>query len=563
MQAIVLIETPATPVPPEDEDDLTTTIVQQPVTSSPSKAGDNVNEITPTRGVEATSGKQGAEVKTQDRSKKKSSLGPGGYWLLKEETDLIAEDYKHENKVPRNNSKDSSKTKEDEKNSEKNASRKDSRDNRKIASKVGQDSTTEKNSTSSQTGSGLHDKGEIIGDNNTTATTKSNAEEILQTSLTQVVLSQSLSKASEKASTAIEDKYNKKQTEGSILDKIEEDDTTPVSKDEETNEEKDETIAENSEEKSGNKQEETKVKKKSVHRKISSWLFGDKEDEDVNKSDTEKDKNGQKMDRKENKENKAGKDNQGAASDAKATESKAKHTEINRSDGGDKDPLLVDDNNDETGKVTGVDNNVLEPNSDKVNDDTSKDELNGEAKKQEDNAREDGDGGNMGMIDEESEDEYEDDFADDDDDDDGDDDDDNDEGEDQHKNGETRTGATKGAAGRRGSKKGRGRRKKIVFGKLKWNTQSKVDTGSGNYKRKASEKKIPHYKTDYSHVKSRVSSLSEANTMSEKAVESPSTKRRQRSVSFNKTPDYSSVRPRLYNGTTRRYNSEMPSTLPK
>ena len=109
--------------------------------------------------------------------------------------------------------------------------------------------------------------------------------------------------------------------------------------------------------------------------------------------------------------------------------------------------------------------------------------------------------------------------------------------------------------GRGGSKKRRRRRKKNGFGKLKWNAQSKIDTGSGSYKPKTSVKKIPHFKNDYTHVKSRISTVSEANT-GENSVEN-----RQRSISLNKPSDYSKVRPKLYNGTTRRYNSEMPTTV--
>ena len=164
--------------------------------------------------------------------------------------------------------------------------------------------------------------------------------------------------------------------------------------------------------------------------------------------------------------------------------------------------------------------------------------------------------------------------------DDDDDDDDNDEYDDEEeeedgdedKEGAATTGeAAGGHNGARKSKK-RGRRKKLGYGKLKWNAASKVDTGSGTRSNapRRSIKKIPRYKNDYSHVRSRVTSVSEGST-GEKVTDSPITKRKQseneekriRSQSlYRPPPEYIKVRPRLYN-EGRRY-SEMPrhSTMP-
>ena len=164
--------------------------------------------------------------------------------------------------------------------------------------------------------------------------------------------------------------------------------------------------------------------------------------------------------------------------------------------------------------------------------------------------------------------------------DDDDDDDDNDEYDDEEeeedgdedKEGAATTGeAAGGHNGARKSKK-RGRRKKLGYGKLKWNAASKVDTGSGTRSNapRRSIKKIPRYKNDYSHVRSRVTSVGEGST-GEKVTDSPITKRKQseneekriRSQSlYRPPPEYIKVRPRLYN-EGRRY-SEMPrhSTMP-
>ena len=157
-------------------------------------------------------------------------------------------------------------------------------------------------------------------------------------------------------------------------------------------------------------------------------------------------------------------------------------------------------------------------------------------------------GRNIEMIDEEGDDTF--------------DDDDDDDGEEDEGDGDEDDGKEGNANHTRKNK--RRRRKKIgSYGKLKWNAASKIDTGSGSYAPRKSVKKIPNFKNDYSHVRSRLSSVPEVNTVKDKATENPSQERR-RSVSINNNPrpDYSNVRPRLYNGG-RGYNSEMPSTASK
>lgn len=131
------------------------------------------------------------------------------------------------------------------------------------------------------------------------------------------------------------------------------------------------------------------------------------------------------------------------------------------------------------------------------------------------------------------------------------------------------------AGGRNGARKSkkRGRRKKLGYGKLKWDAVSKVDTGSVTraHAPRKSIKRIPQFKNDYSHVRSRISSVSDGSTGG-KVTDSPNAKRKQseneekktdRSQSLYRPPvEYIKVRPRLYN-EGRRY-SEMPrhSTMP-
>ena len=581
-QRIVLIETPATPIPPEVPDDLTTTIVQLPVTSSSSKQTLNGNETSPSKEMETTTGNPAVEIKTQDRSKKKSSLGPSGSWLLNNQSESTKDDNNPEKNTPRKDSKGSRKTKENNKNNETNAPRKDSKDSRKTVSTTGEKDKKSKNiSLGSGSGSGLLDKAETIGDNNTPPPSTNNSiEASREASLTNVAVSvnhktESPAKNSEsdKAFNEADDGKDGKQEKGNTSGTNGENGTAQVSKDVENNKENDEAMSEKTKEETENKNEETKAKKKSVHKKISSWLFGDKEDEDINTNVMDQDKKESKIDEKDNKENKGGNSDHGKTSDVKASEgitsnSLANETNdvTNPSDGGDRNSFPVDGNDNVIGKEVEANDDKFYANNGNVKDEAPKEEnTTQEVKEQEQDTYEDEDGRNMEMIDEEGEDDDDDDdddFGDDFGDDDDGEDDDDDDGEAPDKNGEKSAGTSTGTR-RRGSRKLRGRRKTLRFGKIKWNAQSKVDTGSSSYKPKASVKKIPHFKNDYSHVKSRVSSLSEASTI-DKAVESQPTQR-QRSVSFNKSPlpDYSNVRPRLYNGTTRRYNSDMPSTVQK
>ena len=247
--------------------------------------------------------------------------------------------------------------------------------------------------------------------------------------------------------------------------------------------------------------------KKDGNGKVSSWLLRNGNHKDDNKnSELREDENGRKTDDKENESGKA-MNNRIINGVSANGENKTKETK-------------------------GVEN------------DAAKGEAENGVKKK-DNER------NIEMIDEEDEDNVDDD----DDDGDGDGEEDEDDGdEDDGKEGKTK-----------GKRKNRGRKRKRIgsYGKLKWNAASKIDTGSGSYAPKKSVKKIPNYKNDYSHVRSRLSSVSEASPVKDKATEIPLSERR-RSVSINNSPrpDYSNVRPRLYNGG-RGYNSEMPSTVSK
>ena len=92
----------------------------------------------------------------------------------------------------------------------------------------------------------------------------------------------------------------------------------------------------------------------------------------------------------------------------------------------------------------------------------------------------------------------------------------------------------------------RRRRKTLSYGKLNWKAQSKIDTG-GDYKPKRSHKSIANFKTNYSHIKSRLSTFSDSNISGQPTTES--SMERKQSVATRKTslPDYSKVRPRLYN----------------
>ena len=253
--------------------------------------------------------------------------------------------------------------------------------------------------------------------------------------------------------------------------------------------------------------EDAEEKKEDAHGKVSSWHFGNGKNKDTGEVNTQENEDRKKVGGEGYKDN--GTNNGGGIGPAK-NENPNKEAE-----GQEKDAVKKDLDND--------------------------------GEKEEDRR-------NIEMIDEEDEDN-----------DDDDDDDDGEEDEDDANGDEGNEGnATDAAGSGKGARKTKGgrRRKKIGYGKLKWNAASKVDTGSSSYVPRKSVKKIPNFKNDYSHVRSRLSTVSESNTGSEKATENP-LPQRQRSVSISKAPlpDYSNVRPRLYNGG-RRYNSEMPSTVP-
>ena len=521
-----MIETPATPIPPEVQ---STTIAQLPVTSIPPTP-----EVSPSRDRDTTSGKAATEVKTQDRSNKKSSLGPAGSWLFKS----TKENNKNSEKIAqRKNSKDNDKTrKRDSENPKTNTH------NSKTSPNGGEeDERNRETSPGSRSSSEPHDKVETNGDNHMTSSTKIRPQVNEKASLTHVTLSEFPAKSteSEKASKPIDDANDGKQ-------KLNDGDGGTGSK------EQDETSSGNLQEQTGNTNEATKVKKKSLNEKISSWLFGDKEDEDANKNDTEKDKDENKRQDKNSKENEKRKTAHGVTPSEEVKQNSltdGQNNKMNQLSGGDGSSLPVGSNSDAVGAEKNSNN------GDVKDKEAKKGNITQDVTGPESERCENDDERDMGMIDEEDGDD-DDDFGDDDDDDD--DDNDNDKGEAQR--GGKRVGM--GAAGRRGSKKG-GRRRRKTFGKLQWNAQSKVDTGSSRYKPRESIVKIPNFKKDYSHVKSRVSKVGEANTANEDTVNSETTKR-QRSLSLNKNPkpDYSNVRPRLYNGATRKYNSEMPSAIP-
>ena len=522
-----MIETPATPIPPENE---STTIVQLPVTSSPSTP-----EVSLSKDRDKTSGKAATEVKTQDRSNKKSSLGPAGSWLLKDQSESTRDNDKNsENTAQRQNSKD--KTKTSERNSE---SPKTNIHNSKTSPNGGvEDEGNKETSPGSRSGSEPQDKAETNGDNHITSKTIIRPQLNQNTSLTHVTLSEfpAKSKESEKATKAADDLNDVKQ-------KLNNGDGGTDSKEKK-----------HLQEQTGNTNEATKGKRKSLNEKLSSWLFGDKEDEDAHKNDTEKGKDENETQNKDSKETEKGKTDHSVKPSEEVKQSSltnGKNIKMNQLGGEDGSSLPVDSNSD----AIGAEKNSK--NGDVKDKETTKVNVNENATGPKSERRENDDEKNMGMVDEESGDD-EDDFGDYDDDDD----DDNDKVEAQRGG----KGEGAGATGRRGSKKG-GRRRRKTFGKLKWNAQSKVDTGSSrsSYKPRGSIIKIPHFKNNYSHVKSRVTATGgEASTVNENTVENETTFR-QRSRSLNKVPqpDYSNVRPRLYNGTTRKYNSDMPNTIPK
>ena len=458
-------------------------------------------------GVETTSGKPTNQAKTQDRTNKKNSVGPGGAWLFDDQPGPTKEDEKPSNEPTRGSAESAA------------------ADRKKATPR----------------------------DSNTTPTTKNSTEDYQKASLTNVAISVHQDKQS-----APKDRTN---------------DTT---------------------------KEDTDGKKQPVHRKISSWLFGNDKNKDAGKNNTQEDENRKNMDDKDNDKNKqvdesakredktaknmdgqgnkdneqtklAGESNILANKNREIMNQGDKNSDKNANTGENKDKedrnekRRDDKGNNDLDSGTGMSNNGggLSSDNTKLKDELAKDantakEVN---RPEDDGVKEDDSQRSIEMIDEEDEDN------------DDDDDDDDYEGEEDEDDGNgDKEGAATGAAGGARKNKRRGRRKKLGYGKLKWNAASKIDTGSGSYAPRKSVKKIPHFKNDYSHVRSRLSSVSEGST-SEKATEIPTTQRkrsdsendvkRNRSVSLSKNPlpSYSNVRPRLYNGA-RRYNSEMPSTVP-
>lgn len=563
MQGIILIETPPTPVPPENPDDSRETI-NQPKTSNPSETS------------KTTSGKISAAVTTQDRSKKKSSLGPAGSWLVKDELELTNDDKDPEKEtlrkdsetrnndmrlkdnIPKKDGKDSpkartsnenqeiktsrkiSKTGNDDKDLHKNILRQASNGIRNVSLKDNEKTTKDITpGTGSNRSSPGQDKTDTVGEGRIAATLKTSPGTSRKVSLTHVALSvnQGNGKADEcLPSNKAEEVKDLTENQVNNGQKKQEDRNKEFEKGKENKEQ-------NSEYSKDENEDEPKDEKKTRHRKVSRWLFEDAREEGKDKADDkgkQKEKTGNRAENTGTKINGQGGNNTGENGKTKAdgkmmSDSMLKDTSRGVGKTNEKTDSLssVGVNKDEiVDNANNLNNKGLERNNGKK-----------ELKRQEDDVNEEGKDRHIGVNDED--DEGDDEFGDDDE---FDEDDDNTDDV-VNNNNTTRTN------GRGGSKKRRRRRKKNGFGKLKWNAQSKIDTGSGSYKPKTSVKKIPHFKNDYTHVKSRISTVSEANT-GENSVE-----KRQRSISLNKPSDYSKVRPKLYNGTTRRYNSEMPTTV--
>ena len=262
--------------------------------------------------------------------------------------------------------------------------------------------------------------------------------------------------------------------------------------------------------------EDTKGEKGAAHGKVSSWVLRNGNNKDDNKnSELREYENERKTD---DRDNERGKDMSNNHGEIRSDNRTANHESTKGEN--------------TTKEIKGQTNDAAKDGAE-----------NGAGKKDE--------GRNIEMIDEEDEANVDDD------------DDDDDDGEEDEGDGDDDEGGKQGNTNGARKKKGRRRKRIGSYGKLKWNAASKIDTGSGSYVRKKSVKKIPNFKNDYSHVRSRLSSVTEANTVKDKLEENPPSERR-RSVSINNKPipDYSNVRPRLYNGG-KGYNSEMPSTVPK
>ena len=294
------------------------------------------------------------------------------------------------------------------------------------------------------------------------------------------------------------------------------------------------------------KGEEDNVKRKQMHRKISSWLFEDNENENKNKPQTGKDQ--KKLDETDKGEKKQEENGVGTSKD----EDK-KNTTSNKMKGeeqGRRDSLPSGGSNNPKDKIEG------EENSRNMKDKSASDSSLKQGKGGKDDSRR-----SMEIMSVEGEDDdqgY---------DNDGDDDDfDNEEDQDygsSENSGNSPRGTTIPEATKRGSRKGRGRRRKITFSKLNWNAQSKIDSGLGNYKPRKSDVTIPNFKSNYSHVKSRVTSLKESNTTDNAGSDKEPYRRRSFSVNKTSLPRYSNVGPRLYDGIAQKNNNDIPDSIPK
>ena len=518
-----MIETPATPIP-EERTELITFAVQPSVSpSSPSPSKPNVDDMTSSGGLEPKSGKPAPKTKTQDGTNRKSSVGPGGAWLFGDQSE----------------------------------------------------STTEKDKTSKKTG-GLDDKSETFGDVNTTPSSQNSSED-RKASLTNVAVS--LPQENDKSAPKNTENGNaRNEAEETSQDKVsswllgndkKKDPVKNTTHEDEVNGKKmgDKGRKDNdsgtgmSLNHGGSGSDNTKVDE--VNGKKMDGK-GNKKKDSVNNNTHTDEGNGKRMDDKGSKE-KAYVNNDtntdegnGKKMDDKGSKKKDSvnnNTNTDEANGKKMDDKGSKDNHSaDSGTEKSLNNAGIGSDNAKVKDELTKDDnIAKDVKRQDDDAeREDDDRRNIEMIHEEDEDNDED--------------DDYDEDEDEDDRDEGKEGdATDAGGSHNGTKKNRarGRRKKLGYGKLKWNAASKVDTGSSGYAPRKSVKKIPNFKNSYSHVQSRFSTVSEGNTI-EKTTEQQPSPPRKRSVTINKTPqaDYSNVRPRLYNGATRRYNSEMPSTVP-
>ena len=293
------------------------------------------------------------------------------------------------------------------------------------------------------------------------------------------------------------------------------------------------------------KGEEDNVKRKQMHRKISSWLFEDNENENKNKPQTGKDQ--KKLDETNKGEKKQEENEVGTSKDE--DKKNTTNNKMKRKEQGRRDSLSSDASNNAKDKRE-------EGNSGNMKDKSASDSSLKQGKGGKDDSRR-----SMEIMSVEGEDDdqgY---------DNDGDDDDfDNEEDQDygsSENSGNSPRGTTIPKATKRGSRKGRGRRRKITFSKLNWNAQSKIDSGLGNYKPRKNDVTIPNFKSNYSHVKSRVTSLKESNTTDNAGSDKEPYRRRSFSVNKTSLPRYSNVGPRLYDGIAQKNNSDIPDSIPK